>query len=133
MAPRRTNTLLITIFGATALVLAAVGVYGVIAHAVARRTREIGIRIALGARRGDVLRLVLGEGIPLGAAGVALGLAGAWALRRVVASLLYGVTPADPLAFGVAAALLLGVAVVATLVPARQATLVDPAVTIKSE
>lgn len=133
VAPRRANTLLITLFGIVALALAAVGVYGVIAHAVANRTREIGIRMALGARTADVLWLVLGEGLLLAVLGVAFGLVGAWALRRVLASLLYGVTAADPLTFAIAGLLLLGVAVIATLMPARQATLVDPARTIKAD
>ena len=133
VAPRRANTLLITLFGLTALALAAVGVYGVIAHAVARRTREIGIRMALGAQRADVLRLVMREGVPLAAAGIVLGLAGAWALRKVMASLLYGVTAADPMTFAASALVLLGIAAAATLVPARQATRVDPARTIKAD
>ncbi|AHG87922.1 permease [Gemmatirosa kalamazoonensis] len=133
VAPRRTNTLLITLFGVVALGLAAVGVYGVIAYAVARRTREIGIRMALGAQRDDVLRLMVAEAIPLAGVGVAIGLAGAWALRTVIASLLYGVTPADPATFVGAAALLLAIAAVATLVPAHRATLVDPARTIKAD
>jgi putative ABC transport system permease protein len=133
VAPRRTNTLLITIFGAVALGLAAIGVYGVIAFAVARRTREIGIRMALGAARADVLRLVMREGLPLCVAGIALGLAGAWALRQVIASLLYGVTAADPATFVLAAAVLFAIGLAATLLPARQATRVDPVRTIRAE
>ncbi len=133
LAPRRTNTVLITAFGAIAVALAAVGVYGVIAYGVARRTREIGIRVALGARREDVLALVAREGLVLAVVGVTLGLAGAWALRQVLASLLYGVTPADPAAFAGAAAVLLVVAVAATLLPARRALHVDPARTMRVE
>ena len=133
LAPRRTNTVLITAFGAIAVALAAVGVYGVIAYGVARRTREIGIRVALGARREDVLALVAREGLVLAVVGVALGLAGAWALRQVLASLLYGVTPADPASFAGAAAVLLVVAVAATLLPARRALHVDPARTMRVE
>ena len=133
IAPRRANTTLITVFGLVAVALAAVGVYGVIAYGISRRTREIGIRMALGARRGDVLSLVVREGLVLAVLGIALGLAGAWALKRVVASLLYGIAPGDPLAFGAAALALLVVAVAATLLPARQALRVDPARTIRAE
>jgi predicted permease len=133
IAPRRANTLLITLFGVIAVGLAAIGVYGVIAFGVARRTREIGIRVALGAQRADVLGLVLREGVTLALAGVALGLAGAWALRQVVASLLYGITPSDPVAFVGAAAALLVIALLATLLPARHALRVDPARTIRVE
>jgi predicted permease len=133
IAPRRANTMLITIFGVVAVALAAVGVYGVIAYGVSRRTREIGIRVALGARRGDVLALVAREGVLLAVAGVALGVAGAWALRRVVASLLYGIAPSDPPTFLAAALALLLVALLATLLPARQALRVDPARTMRTE
>ncbi|HEU4628502.1 MAG TPA: ABC transporter permease [Gemmatimonadaceae bacterium] len=133
VAPRRTNTALITIFGIVAVVLAAIGVYGVIAYGITQRTREIGIRMALGAQRGDVLRLVVREGLVLAALGLVLGLAGAWALRRVLASLLYGVTPADPVAFTAAALVLLAVALAATLLPARRALRVDPARTMRTE
>lgn len=132
IAPRRTNTLLITIFGVVAVALAAVGVYGVVAYGVARRAREIGIRVALGATSRDVLGLVLREGLVLAGAGLVLGLAGAWALRRVLGSLLYGVTPNDPTAFAGAAAVLV-VALAATLLPARQALRVDPARTMRVE
>jgi putative ABC transport system permease protein len=133
IAPRRVNTLLITIFGLVAVALAAVGVYGVVAYGVARRAREIGIRVALGATARDVLGLVLREGLALAAAGLALGLAGAWALRRVLESLLYGVAPDDPAAFAGAAAVLVVIALVATLLPARQALRVDPARTMRVE
>jgi len=133
IAPRRANTLLITLFGLVAVGLAAVGVYGVIAYGISRRTREIGIRVALGARRGDVLALVVREGVALAVVGVALGVAGAWMLRRVVASLLYGVAPSDPTTFVAAALALLVVALAATLLPARQALRVDPARTMRAE
>jgi ABC-type antimicrobial peptide transport system permease subunit len=133
IAPRRANTFLITLFGVVAVGLAAIGVYGVIAYGVARRTREIGIRMALGAQPGAVVRLVVREGIALAAVGVVIGLAGAWVLRRVLEGLLYGVTPDDPLAFGGAALVLLGIAVAATLIPARQALRVDPARAIRTE
>jgi ABC-type antimicrobial peptide transport system permease subunit len=133
IAPQRASTLLITVFGLVALALAAVGVYGVVAYGVVRRTREVGIRVALGARPGAVLSLFLREGVALAAAGVALGLAGAWALRRLLAGLLYGVTPGDPAAFLGAAVALLAVALVATLLPARGALRVDPAATMRVE
>ncbi|HEU4628503.1 MAG TPA: ABC transporter permease [Gemmatimonadaceae bacterium] len=133
IAPRRANTLLITAFGLVAVALAAVGVYGVIAYGITRRTREIGIRMALGARSGDVLALVLREGVALALLGVAIGLAGAWALRRVIASLLYGIAPSDPVTFVGAALALLVIALAATLLPARQALRVDPARTIRVE
>jgi putative ABC transport system permease protein len=133
IAPRRANTFLITLFGVVAVGLAAIGVYGVIAYGVARRTREIGIRMALGARPGDVVGLVVREGLALAAVGVAIGLAGAWALRQFLAGLLYGITPNDPLAFGGAALVLLGIAAAATLIPARHALRVDPARAIRTE
>ena len=133
IAPRRANTWLITLFGAIAVLLAAIGVYGVIAYGVARRTREIGIRMTLGAQRGDVLGLVVGEGIVLAALGVSVGLAGAWGLRRLLASMLYGVTASDPLAYAGAAGVLLVVAAFAALMPARRALRVDPASAIRME
>lgn len=133
IAPRRTNTTLLTLFGIVAVGLAAMGVYGVIAYGVARRTKEIGIRIALGAQPRNIITLIAREGVLLALFGIALGAAGAWALRRVVASLLYGITVDDPLAFAGAAIALFAIAVVATLIPARAALKVDPARTIRAE
>lgn len=133
IAQRRTNTLLIACFGAAAVLLAGIGVYGVVSYGVTRRSREIGIRVALGANRGDVLRLVLREGMVMAALGLLFGLGGAWALRRVLESMLYGVTPGDPVAFAGAALVLLAIAVVATLVPARRALRLDPARTMRAE
>ena len=133
LAPRRLNTILITGFSLVALALAAVGVYGVMSFAVARRTREIGIRIALGAARADVMRLVMREGLSLGLIGIAVGLAGAWALRRVVESELYGVAPHDPLAFVLAALVLLVMAVLASYIPSGRATRVDPVRAIRED
>jgi predicted permease len=130
---RRTNTFLITAFGALALALASVGVYGVMAFSVARRTREIGIRIALGARGGRVMRAVMREGLALALIGTAVGLGGAWALARVMESLLYGVTTRDPLTFVVAPVALLAFALVAALVPAWRATRVNPVDAIRTE
>jgi predicted permease len=130
---RRTNTLLISAFGALALVLAGVGVYGVMAFTVARRTREIGIRMALGARSGRVLQGVLREGLSLALIGTALGLGGAWALSRVMEGLLYGVTTRDPVTFVAAPLALLLFAGVAALLPAWRATRVDPVQAIRVE
>jgi ABC-type antimicrobial peptide transport system permease subunit len=115
------------------LALAAVGIYGVMAMAVAERTRELAIRISLGAQRSDVLRLVLGRGLRLALAGVAIGLAGAFALTRVIAALLYGVSATDPLTFGLIAALLVVVALLACWIPARRATKVDPMIALRTE
>lgn len=133
VAPRRTNTLLVTVFGALAVVLASVGVYGVIAYGVTHRTREIGIRMALGARPRDVMLTFMREGVVLAAVGTALGLFGAWGLTRVLASLVYGVSPRDPVAFIVAPVVLLAIVAVATFLPARRATFVDPAEALRAE
>jgi predicted permease len=133
IAPRRVNTLLITIFGTLALVLAALGVYGVIAYGVAQRTRELGIRIALGAQRNDVISLIAREGIWLALAGIVLGLGGAFALTRVMASLVYGVEVTDPVAFALAPLVLLAIALGAALLPARRATRVNPLEAIRSD
>jgi predicted permease len=121
------------IFGAVALLLAVVGVYGVKAYVVSRRTREIGIRMALGASAPGVLRMVLSQGARLGLAGIALGLLGGFALARAMASLLYGVTPADPATYAGVALLMLAVALAASGLPAWRATRVDPIRTLKAE
>jgi putative ABC transport system permease protein len=133
IAPRRTNTILITLFGLIALGLAAIGVYGVIAYGVARRTREIGIRLALGAGSRHVVRLVASEGAVLAVFGVGIGLVGAWALRQMLAGMLYGVTASDPFAFAGAAVILFVIAIAATLIPACAALRVDPVRAIKTE
>jgi len=124
---------LLLVFAGLAVLLAAIGVYGVVAYSVRRRTQEIGIRMALGARAGDVLRLVLREGLLLGGLGVALGLAGAAAFTRVLRSLLFEVTPTDPSTLVSAACLLLAIAAAAALVPARRAAKVDPSVALRYE
>jgi putative ABC transport system permease protein len=133
IAPRRLNTLLISLFGMLAVILAAVGVYGVIAHAVTRRTREIGVRMALGAHPRQVVGAILREGLSLTLAGTVMGLGGAWLLTRVLAGLLYGVTPRDPLTFLVAPIVLVAISMIASLVPALRAARVNPAAIMKAE
>ena len=120
-------------FGALALLLAAIGLYGAIAYSAAQRTREFGIRIALGAQTPDVLRQVLREGVLLGVLGLAIGLVIAVATTRVLRSQLFGVTPTDPLSFMIVSVLLLTVAIMASYFPARRATRVDPIVALRSE
>jgi putative ABC transport system permease protein len=119
--------------GLVGLMLAALGVYGVVAYSVGARTREIGIRVALGAQARDILRLVMRQGFALVAIGLALGAAGALALTRYLASLLYGVSASDPLAFSAGAALLATAALLASYLPARRATKVDPTVALRHE
>jgi putative ABC transport system permease protein len=133
VARYRFSMLLLTVFGGLALCLAAVGVYGVMAYTVSQRTRELGIRLALGARAASVRHLVLRRGLGMAAAGIALGLAGALALTRLLASQLFGVSPTDPAVITAAAATLAAVSVVACLVPAVRATKVDPVVALRSE
>jgi putative ABC transport system permease protein len=133
VALRRFSMLLLGVFACVAVALAGVGIYGVISYSVAQRTREIGVRVALGAQRRDVLRLVLGRGLGLAGAGIALGLAGALAVTRVISSLLFGVGARDPVTFAAVAALLAFVALLACLAPARRATKVDPMVALRYE
>ncbi|HWZ84768.1 MAG TPA: FtsX-like permease family protein, partial [Thermoanaerobaculia bacterium] len=133
MADRRQGTLLIAAFGGLALALAAVGLYGLIAFAVGQRRREIGIRMALGASRRDVVGLFVGRGTRLAGVGVALGLVLAAAVTRVLASFLFGVTPMDLTALGGVSLLLLAVAVLASGLPARRAAAVDPAIVLRDE
>ena len=130
--PRFTG-LLLGLFAALALVLSAIGIYGVLSYVVSRRTREIGIRLAIGAGRGQVLQMVLGTGLVLSLSGVALGLVGAALLTRVMRGLLHGVTPGDPATFAAVALGLSAVALAASLVPAWRATRVDPVVALKTE
>jgi putative ABC transport system permease protein len=131
--PMRLNMQLLSLFGALALILAAAGVYGLMAFFVSQRTQEIGIRMALGARRTDVLKSVVGQGLRLTLVGTGFGLAGAWALTRVIASLLYDVSPTDPLTFVFVSLVLIGVAALASYLPARRAARIDPMVALRYE
>ncbi len=127
------NMLLLGIFAGVALLLAAVGIYGVMAYSVEQRTAEIGIRMALGARQGQMLGLILRHGLLLAAIGVAVGLGAAYGLTRFLTTLLFGVTASDPLTFAVVAAALATVALLACLIPARRAARVDPIIALRCD
>ena len=133
MAQPRFESGLLSLFGALALFLSACGIYGVLAYSVAQRRREIGIRMALGAHKRDILTLVLRQGLKLTMAGVAIGLVSALALTRVIQNLLYGVTPTDPLTFAAVSLVLLAVALLACLLPARRAAKVAPMEALRYE
>jgi putative ABC transport system permease protein len=133
MSPQKFNSLLLAIFAGLALVLAAIGIYGVIAYSVVQRTREIGIRMALGADRANVLRLILRQGARIGVFGLVIGTAAAYLSTRALSSMLYGVDPHDPLIFAGIAASLIVVVVLASYIPARRATRVDPLIALRYE
>jgi putative ABC transport system permease protein len=130
---RRITMLLLAAFGALALALAAVGTYGVIAYSVNQRTKEIGIRLALGATRGDVRRMVLTDGLRLAGVGVLIGVALAAAATRLLSTLLFEVPRLDPVTFGFTIVVLIGAAAVASYIPARRATRVDPMTALRYE
>jgi putative ABC transport system permease protein len=133
MGQRRFAMMLLGLFAAMAVVLASIGIYGVMSYSVTQRSHEIGIRMALGAARQNVLGMVMGQGLALVGAGVVIGVAGAFGLTRLIASQLFGVKPTDPTTFILVALTLVGVAALATFVPAMRATRVDPVVALREE
>ena len=133
IAQPRLYAALLGIFAGVAVVLAGIGIYGVMACAVAQRTREIGIHVALGARRSQVMALVLGQSLLLVAVGLTLGLCGAAAVARYLEGMLFGLTPLDPTTYLVVSVMSAAVAILASYVPARRATTVDPLVTLRCE
>jgi predicted permease len=133
LAPRRFAMILLAVFAALALMLASIGIYGVISYIASQRTREIGVRVALGAQQGEILRMVLGHGARLATVGVAIGLCFAAGLTRLMSRILYGVSSVDPITFAFVAIVLMLVAVAASYIPARQAMRVDPLVVLRYE
>jgi ABC-type antimicrobial peptide transport system permease subunit len=133
LAVRRFVTVVLSVFSLAAVILAVLGIYGVIAHSVRQRTHEIGIRMTLGAGSSDVLQTVLTQGLKLTLVGVAIGLAGAFGLMRVISSFLYDVSPTDPLTFVCVSVLLTGVAMLASYIPARRAARIDPVEALRYE
>jgi putative ABC transport system permease protein len=133
VSPMRFSSVLVAIFAGLALLLAAVGIYGVMSYTVSRRTQEIGVRMALGAQLASVQRMILGQTLKLTLTGVALGLAGAFIVARFLTSMLFGVGVYDPVTFVGVAGLLIGVALAASYIPARRAMRVDPIVALRYE
>jgi len=133
VAPDRLNLTLLSLFAGLALLLAIVGIYGVMSYSVSQRTHEIGIRMAIGARPGDVFRMILGQGMKLALIGVLVGLVGAFALTRLMASMLFGVRPTDATTFSVISVLLIAVALLACYLPGRRATKVEPVISLRYE
>jgi putative ABC transport system permease protein len=133
LVQHRLSMILLATFAGLALLLAAVGIYGVQAYAVRQRVQEIGIRVALGAKRGHVFRLVIGQGLRLTIIGICIGVAAALGLTRLMTSLLYGLSATDPLTFASVAILLCGVALAACYIPARRAMRIDPMVALRHE
>jgi ABC-type antimicrobial peptide transport system permease subunit len=133
LASHRFVMVLLSLFAGVALIVASIGVYGLLQYSTAQQVHDIGVRMALGARSIDILRAVLGRGLKLTLLGVAVGLAGAVALTRLLSSLLYGVTPTDAATFGGVSLVLVGVALVAAYLPARRAAKVDPMTALRSE
>jgi putative ABC transport system permease protein len=133
IADRRFTLILVGVFAALALILASIGIYGVISYSVAQRTREIGIRMALGASQRQVLQMVVGGGAKLAALGIVIGAAGALGLTQFIRSFLYGVSPSDPLTFAGISLILGSVALLASYVPARRAMKVDPNTALRYE
>ena len=133
VAPQRLNVVLLATFAFIALVIAAAGIYGIMAQSVTQRTQEIGVRMALGAQLRDVLKMVLRSGLSLALIGIAIGLAGAFFLTRLMTTLLFGVTPTDAFTFASVAVILFVVALIACYIPARRATKVDPLVALRYE
>src|SRR5262249_53981873 len=133
VAEPRFNMMLVSAFAALALLLSSIGIYGVIGYSVAQRTQEIGVRMALGASRRDVLRLIVSEGIAIGLVGIAVGLVGALVGTHVMSTMLVGVSPRDPITFAAGALVLLLMAVVASFVPALRAARVEPVAALRAE
>jgi putative ABC transport system permease protein len=133
VSQQRSSMILLTLFAAVALVLAAIGIYGVLSYSVTQRTREIGIRMALGASKTEILKLIISKGMMLTAIGIVLGVAGAYALTRAVRSLLFGVGSLDLAIFVIVPMVFAVIAVFACFLPARRASQVDPLVALRSE